>query len=359
VSSFGYRLFEIHLRERNGHKDKEMSDVAGVHLAELVASVIDNQLMARTVVGMPDAAADDTPPDEDPNRNKPGMQITACKRIGHQVHVDVLYGRYSDFRRALRPPGSAEPDAELDGLAPAREYRLILNFPPKGTKGVLIAEDIGRSCPVKMFIRWFRHASQEEAVSLGTAAAAGNSDPEKAAASAVWHRLAAYPMSDPGHLKKLIDDGLLDRVELTKTSIGKAGTPSKRGMELTVSDLKPKHQAALAALAIQWSKRKFAPDDEEGKKAAKITDADGARSLATILGDDIAILDFDDGYLVLKEGGKSKNISPSRLSDLFIYPIDRDRQPSRVAFYERGRDTAKSLAKSSETASLEWPPLEL
>ncbi len=277
---YGLRLFEVELRQGNGRKAVDVSNAGGEHLAELAERVLRDRLFDRTLVGFPDADYDGAgdaasiPEDErDRHLNKPGLRVEAVQRHGHTVIASVFYGRYGAFRRGLRAPGSVDPDPDLHGIAPARGYQVVLNLPPKGTRGVLAVEDISRSCPVTMFVRWLKWASQEHAADL--AAAAHTGDPEaatKAAAKAVWWRLAVHPMADVEHLKRLVQQGRLERVQLIRKAVGADGTRSKAELELTVRNLSGRHEL-ISDLMREWTRRKFRDPGDAAEEEAAVTDS--------------------------------------------------------------------------------------
>ncbi len=222
---------------------------------------------------------------------------------------------------------------------------------------MLAVEDVSRSCPVTMSVRWLKQASRDDAKERA-AQQAGDGKTTEPAAAETWWRLAVHPMADVEHLQRLIKQGQLERVQLIKKGVGADNTRSKAEMELRVNRLTGR-QGSIAALVEQWAQRKFQDDPgEEGDQGVPvITDADAAKALAAVLGQDIAELGFDDCYVMINDDGKSKPISPSRLSDYFIYHIARDRQPTPLAFYEQARDTAQRVTRSGELAGLQWPPI--
>ena len=57
---------------------------------------------------------------------------------------------------------------------------------------------------------------------------------------------------------------------------------------------------------------------------------------------------------MLQDGDRTKRISPSRISELFTYEIDRERRPSNLDFYKADRSRAQRLANPLKL-HLEWP----
>ncbi len=136
---YGLRLFEVELRQGKGRKAVDVSKAGGEHLAVLVERLLRDRLIGRTLVGFPDADGRDmsdessTPDSDDAEKhlNEPGLRIEDVRRHGHTVVASAFYGRYGAFRRGLRAPGSVDPDPDLQGIAPARGYQLVLNLPPQ------------------------------------------------------------------------------------------------------------------------------------------------------------------------------------------------------------------------------------
>ncbi len=364
---YGFRVFEVGLREGNGRKARDVAKCGDEHLAAYVERLLRERLLERTVTDKADSGGEEGSVPTDRHRGQQALQVSSVERTEHMVRATMFFGRYSDFLRGLRVPGSAEPDADLADIAPARSYRVILNLPPTGERGVLVVEDISRSCPVQMFVRSLKQASQQHAADR--AAAPHPDDPEaatRAVVSGTWWRLAAYPMADEEHLAQLIRDGKLERVELIRKGYGRDNTPSKTKLELRVNRLGGSTLARIPEIVSEWARANMrgGDSDETARTDGKhktITDAEGARALAALIGEDIdadlEAMDFDDGYVVLSENGKGKSLSPSRLSDYFIYPLAQDRQPSDLAFYDSARDTVQRVAKATKLTGLSWPSI--
>jgi hypothetical protein len=351
MPSYGFRLFEVQLRERGGHKPKDVSKVGDEHLAVYVERLLNARLKDRTLVGLPATeSAGEEPPMDEAHRNKPGLRVEEVERTGHLVIATMYFGRYSDFARGLALPGG--DDADLKDVAPSRPFRVVLNLPATGSPGVLVVEDIGRSTPTKMLIRWLKQASQDDAAER--AATNAKTGEEEAVAASTWWRLALKPMADLEHLQELVAAGKLEKIHLIRRGYGRGNTPDKREMELSYNAITDKKSRDIAKLLPAWVRGKYGDDGDGDSKA---TDADAAKALAAVLGDDFEALGFDDGYVVLDDGGKNKPVSPSRLSDYFVYLVDPERQPSRLAFYEAARDTAKRIAKATGTTSVTWPSI--
>lgn len=360
---YGFRLYNLELRERaRGRTPIKVEQCGAEHLADHLERLLETRLLERTFAGPPPSDAQDpaAAPVESVGEAEPirpqtstGLRVIDVDRDGYMVRATVYYGRYSDFKVGLRLPGSEDPDPALDGIAPARSYRVIFNLPAKGTTGVLVVEDCSRSHPTKMLIGYLRLASQQASIEAALKEHTDDAEAaEKAAGKGNWWRLDARPMADPEHLQNLIEQGRLERIQLTRKAYGRDNAKSSAAWELSVKDLSEASRNRVLEHIKGWLPTK----DKDGKET-KVTDADAAKQLAALLGESVEDLGFDDGYVVIEDAGKSKQLSPSRLSDYFIYPISQDRQPLDLAFYERARDTAMRVAKATGTTSLEWPPI--
>ncbi|HVF06386.1 MAG TPA: hypothetical protein VNA20_16205 [Frankiaceae bacterium] len=355
MARYGFRLFEVELREKLGRKARDFSEAGGEHYGTMVERLLKTRLAGQKLVGYPSTGSDeDGSPDEQlAHRNKPALLVDDVLRTGTVVRWRAQYGRYSDFDIGLGLPGA--PDADLRDVAPTRGFRVVLNLPAKGTKGVLAVEDISRSCPVVMLARWLKQVSQDDVAHR--AAEAFNKggtkyeDEATAIADAPWWRLAAKPMADEEHLRKLIEDGKLERIQLIRKGSSVARTPDTREMELTIRALSQKKQRDLDKIVTRWFQQRSQEVD-----GPPPTDAEGAKDLSALLGEEVEALGFDDGYVVINDGSK-KQISPSRLSDYFVYALSNDRQPSDLAFYEAVGGQHKRIARATQTDGLEWPSI--
>ncbi len=375
---YGYRLYQAQVCKGRGLKPQDVSDCGGRHFAvvaeELLRGLAGTTMVGKPAIDSPDDASDEQDVAAAPrdHSGQPAFRVESVERHGTLLLVKVLAGRYSDFTMGLAATGGA--DVSLDGIAPSRPFRVALNLPATGTDGVLAVEDISRSCPVDHFQRWLRWASQEAGIAALQEERTEAPGPPSASqptvqedlSNADWWRLKLSPMADEDHLRRLIRSGKLERVQLVRHARTASRGPGTRELELTATGLDTPQSQRVEEIVLDWGRRLGrafglvdVPSDPDAEPEPKPTDQEAAEALAAVLGKDISHLDFDDGYVVIADAqGKSKQISPSRLSDYFIYPIQRDRRPLDVPFWRAARDTHVRIAVVTNTATLEWPSVD-
>ena len=359
MAYYGYRLFEIELRERNARKPAPFEDCAGEHY-----SVIAHRLL-RAVTGetkVESKPGEELDPDEivdgvegNPFAGRRGVRVVDVEREGHTVWVDVLVGRYGELVTAQGAPGKTA-DADLTGRAPSDTYRLGFYFPDKGTRGVLVAEDISRACPVDI-VRNALLLEGSRAESVHRAKRTRRLEVSEQVPS--WWKLILTPMIDEEKVNNLINAGNSQEVKLTRHGVGSGRGRDSVDYEFRAAALSAGQRADLAALITQWGRelmgrRRARPADRS--KMGIPSDVEGAAQLSALLGEQITALNFDDGFVVVADAdGKTKKISPTRLNEVWTYPLTRDRRPTDLVFHERSRDTAKRLAVSTRMTGMEWP----
>lgn len=354
MAYYGFRLFQIELRALNGRKPQPFEDCEGEHYS-VIAHRILQSTVGETVVEERRASEGDDAMDEDlgdPFAGRRGVRVLKVQREGHTVWADVLAGRYGDHEIAQGTPGQTG-DSDLKGRAPSYTYRLGFYFPTKGTQGVVAVEDISRSCPIDLVRHLLLRGSQAEATSRPKAK---DGEPEKVP---IWWKLAITPMIDEEQVNRLVTQGKSQRVELKKHGLGASRSRDALEYELNAPGLTDTQRSQLAQLVASWARdsmRRRRGSAAERQEAGVPSDTEGARQLAALLGEKIAALNFDDGFVVLEGGdGKTKKISPTRLNEVFTYPLSRNGRPTDVAFHDKTRQTARRVARSLRMTGMEWP----
>jgi hypothetical protein len=352
MAYYGFRLFEIELRALSGRKAIPFEDCGGEHysvIAHRILQTAKGTTIVEEKTADPDDVADGA--DGDPFAGRRGIRVLKVERLGHTLWIDVLAGRFGDQEIAQGAPGQTE-DSDLRGRAPSYTFRIGFYFPAKGTRGVVAIEDISRSCPIDLVRQLLLKGSRAEAEAKKPKKGEEEKPP-------IWWKLIITPMVDEEQVTRLINSGKSQRVELKKHGLGAGRGRDALEYELSAPGLTDSQRNEVAQLVASWGrdlmKRRRATPDERSKMGVP-SDTDGARELATLLGQKIQALDFDDGFVVVEDGdGKTKKISPTRLNEVFTYPLSRNGRPSDVAFHERTRETARRLATSMRITGMEWP----
>lgn len=400
---YGYRLFVVQLFAGMARTPVDFSECGGKHYIDIATQLLKD--MRGVTLVQPkrtDLAADEDVVEAeaqttiDPLAGRKGLAVRVVHQEGALIYGEALVGTFGDHEAALAAPpelvevplpdvgeDAGEPeflpplaseDIDLKGRAPARRFRFVLNLPAEGTLGALFVEDISRSCPVDLIVGWLRRRAKDAADATLAEVSEDATSAERRKAAA-WWRLMATAAIDDQHFNEMLEQGHLNKVELVRHSIASDGTRGAEDLRLTA----PRPEALtpaddLVQLAKDWYQvykerrnkvidgqpaKRLSKDERKAVKAQELevknqTDQEAAQEMAALLGNPVVDLSFDDGWLVLQDGDRTKRISPSRISELFTYEIDRERRPSNLDFYKAGRFRAQRLANPLKL-HLEWP----
>jgi hypothetical protein len=160
-------------------------------------------------------------------------------------------------------------------------------------------------------------------------------------------------MGDEQHLNEMISAGKFGKVELVKHDVTPDRKRTKEILRLTAPSIEGGLVSEVAHVVKDWWERTRRTGDKPA--VGRPSDADGAQQLAAVLVKDVQGLDFDDGWVVLEDsGGRTNRISPSRMSEVFIYPLSIDDRVSDIAFYRDVRARAVRVGLTVPV-TVEWP----
>ncbi|POX90635.1 hypothetical protein C3477_06765 [Mycobacterium kansasii] len=319
MASYGFRLFTFKISKEHGRKDWPL-----IETKKDAPDWTYRDHVKATTQGHIEQSVHGPPPRLDgQDRNidldvQPVMQLRAlAQRGGHLLGV-IRHGRPAGHDLAL--PKSSLQDAEpidISDYAPTREYRFALLFPDPGDEGVLAMESVSGACPARFLVQWMRAWSQQW----------GLTDPEN---PKPWFRIKVYALGDQGQLDKFLETSRLDKMVLVSRRTGASRQRQEEEFRLTSTLDSTRKTRAVVKL--------------KNAVKAKQSDEDMAHELAGLLGTDVGKLDLDDGWLILETPGYGRRqVSPSRLPDVFTYPIG-DTRPSADEFRAEVRQKVQELA---------------
>jgi hypothetical protein len=292
---YGFRLFYFGIHARMGHTPLELDQkLNGKTCAELLDQTLDTLTADNsTRAGMPSlkntADGGDVTPAAPAERGDVAIKFEHHDQPGpRHLSLTVRYGRVYGHDLAIAPSG----DANIAGKAPSHVFRAEILLPKAGAQGLLVVEDIDRSCPGPAIGQWISKQSKWDAGDDGR-----------------WWRMRLQRLSDDERLQELIRNS--KKAEIRLRRYGKSGSGKRRQTPLWITA--PVEQASdlkrLANEARKWLL---------GDTAAK---SQGVAILAEVAGDGVTELNPDEGGLYIEDGSTTKKITPDRLDEVFVYPI--------------------------------------
>ncbi|WP_370942028.1 hypothetical protein AB5J62_23250 [Amycolatopsis sp. cg5] len=360
ATTYGYRLFKVELREGFGRSSVDFSKCKDEHYLDVASRLL--QLLMSTQVGRPLlrnnlSIEDEIDPPEGEVETFSGQkafQVISEKKIQWAIYGEVFAGLFSEYEVALGVPGRTE-DRELGDHAPSKRFRFALILPEEGTAGVLVVEVIGRTCPVDLITRWLAYCSQQQALAEEIDEENDKEFRPARAKAARWWRPVAQAMMDNDRLLQIIKEGRFGSVELVKHEIQSDRTRQKVKFKLKAPAVDEGVVKEVTAAIKTWFNERLPSDTADVRKIS--SNKDGAKTLAAIFGADVANLDFDDGWVQVEdEAGRPTNISPSRMSEIFTYPLSVGKKVDDETFYYRARVTYGQLSIAAKI-DVEWPEL--
>lgn len=315
LTSYGFRLFKTDIVVRDGRKSQawEYSHTGpdGTTATVLDIDRIESTLKSRMHVperGLP-LGPNARPLTASEEKERPVFQLEAVTRISSTIlSAELRYGRHRDEDVALPAVNTASGNVDLTDHAPTRSYRVALFAPTTGTAGMMAVEAIARACPSAYFVKWLRRWMMDDVTT-----------PE---GTGEWRKLRAYAATDPSRLAQFVNSSSASKAVLIQRSVG----PNRRPKEVRfqVEAAIYSNQSSSVTKLLQSAITSSSDDGD--------ADADYANELADVLGaSDLGQLNFDDGYVVVDTESGKQNVSPSRIPEIFTYPIGNER-PLDAAF---------------------------
>jgi hypothetical protein len=199
--------------------------------------------------------------------------------------------------------------------------------PHTGDVALLGVETIGKMCPYIYFVRWATQWSRDFQGRLD--------EREPLAGDKVrsWWRLKATSLGSKDQLLSFLKQGTVDEMVLINHYIDSQRDEIHERFRVTAKLHGPK----------LWQRNKINSVFE--------VESDGAfaKKLAEEFGYDIDQLDLDDGWIVVQTAAGPKKVSPSRLPDVFTYPVS-DHRPTMEEFLTEVKKQAIPLAKAIDAS---------
>ncbi|WP_297616489.1 hypothetical protein [Nocardioides sp.] len=287
-------MYYFGLHEGMGRSPLSMDDKFGDKTAvELLSGLLD-QLTAdqSTRWAMPSLRnaedGSDVTPEVPSERGHRAIKLIDWSQPGSlHFSVNVRYGSVDGHDLAIGPT-----DVDIKGAAPSHPYRVEILLPKSGDQGLLIAEDVDRSCPGLAVAQWIGKQSKTN----------GGTQP--------WWRMRAEPLSDDKRLSDLIANSKKAEIRLKRK--GKTTTDKRYQTPLTI----------VAQLDRSDERGKLLDEAKKWLLGDKKAKAESVGILSEIAG--VGDLDPDEADVYLTDGKTGQRIKPWQLDDVFIYPTGSD-----------------------------------
>lgn len=319
MTSYGFRMYRFEIRKERTRKEihplkVESKDKPTWYYRTHLLSAAE-EYRDRSVHGLPpklDAA------DRDQNLDlAPVFRLVDIEQEGDHLFGSVRHGRPAGHDLALPKASlSGKPPIDISDYSPTREYRFAFYFPEPGNEGILAVEAISGACPTRYLVQWARWWSQ---------AAGMKAKPEEP-----WYNLRASALADAVQISDFIDNSQVVEVVLVA---GKKGASRQR---------KTEEFRITSTLNVQGKAK--ALQELNAVIQAGQSDEELAEALAAHLGRNVEDIDLDDGWVVVDTDYGQQQISPSRIPDVFTYPIG-ETEPDDPTFYDALKVKARALAK--------------
>lgn len=305
VTSYGFKLFQLELVRRDGRIPQEWTYKKGEEVRNRSADLLRILKKNMDVVerGLP-LGPDARPLTESEQKARPVFTLEGVQSVGSAIFLEIRYGRHKDEDLGLPLLEDSDESIDLTDIAPTRCYRVGLFPPTTGTRGVMAIEAISRACPSKYLLRWARNWAQEDAFT------------DSGQDSQEWYKIRAHAAMDPG----LLDRYLQQAEAQTVCLIQRHDTTSRR------RDTE-RFRVEAAVYSNQSDDVMTRVNDAiVSEVSEEDADARFASDLGDILGHGLQELDIDDGWVVVDIPAVGRQqISPSRVPEIFVYPIGNER----------------------------------
>jgi hypothetical protein len=264
--------------------------------------------------------ADEFVPSDDPGT--PRLVVTDVTVSGRRLDVEVEYGHLGWHHRAVG--ATKDTVSDLTDQSPMQRYRVTMLIPDRGTAGLAAAETISGGHALDMLNAWLNLRAWKEW-----------GDDEML-------RLMTPKLTDMERVLELLDNpNALAEVQLARTKNATIdGVPSSGKITLREEVVPGTKVDALKKLLGEWNRNAF-KYDAQGKLLE-------VKALAEVIAPGAGEIGFDDGYIQLQaDGGKKVTVRPTKLGDLYAYPIS-DVRPSDYTWTEAVKTRLLAIAAGDD-----------
>ncbi|TCR15413.1 hypothetical protein [Streptomyces sp. BK205] len=334
MTSYGYRLFSFQVFRGSKRTPLDLADCKGESYQEIAESLL-KILSVGTAVGDPTDEGQ-AEVEEGGTFGKPALRVEGVRVVDNTIRATVWAGKFGSHEKAIGDV--TESDTDIKDKAASNLFRVIFAFPEEGDIGILAVETIGPSCPVSKLARWMTKKSKDEAT---------NGSNEGA-----WWRISVSPLADENRLAEMIREGQAQTLVLVRHAITAGRTRSVKDVEITASLAVSGRMEQTVKVVQSWYRRN--KDTGESEEPG-ISNEQGARQLAAIVGPQLVNMDLDDGWVQIEDpDGQVKRVRPTQMADVFTYRLSEGQPPVTPRFYASVRETALRLQPAAKVG-IDWP----
>ncbi|MGW9186012.1 hypothetical protein [Streptomyces rubiginosohelvolus] len=332
MTSYGYRLFTFQVYRGFKRTPLDLADCKGDPYQEIAESLL-KTLSVGTVVGEPTEEGQ-AEVEVEGAFGKPALRVEEVRVVDNTIRATVWAGKFGSHEKAIGDVAGS--DTDIKDKAASNLFRVVLAFPEEGDTGILAVETIGRSCPVAQLTRWMTKKSRDAAT--------------QGADEGAWWRICVTPLADENRLAEMIREGQAQRLVLVRHATTAGRTRVVRDIEITASLAVSSRMDKAVQIVQGWYRHKRQMEEDPA-----VTDEEGARQLAAIVGPQVADMDLDDGWVQIEDpDGQVKRVKPSQMTDVFTYRLSEDQPPVTPRFYASVRETAVGLQPAAKVG-IDWP----
>ncbi|MFB8214622.1 hypothetical protein [Streptomyces anulatus] len=329
MTSYGYRLFTFQVYRGFKRTPLDLADCKGDPYQEIAESLL-KTLSVGTVVGEPTEEGQ-AEVEVEGAFSKPALRVEEVRIVDNTIRATVWAGKFGSHEKAIGDVAGS--DTDIKDKAASNLFRVVLAFPEEGDIGILAVETIGRSCPVAQLTRWMTKKSRDEAT--------------QGADEGAWWRICVTPLADENRLAEMIREGQAQRLVLVRHATTAGRTRVVRDIEITASLAVSSRMDKAVQIVQGWYRHKRQMEEDPA-----VTDEEGARQLAAIVGPQVADMDLDDGWVQIED--PDGQVKPSQMTDVFTYRLSEDQPPVTPRFYASVRETAVGLQPAAKVG-IDWP----
>jgi hypothetical protein len=318
MAVYGFRIHTLRPHVARGRTDEAFLQIEDVSAAggpadafEHVKADLLGLKEAKTQVGTPTFYVDDDHEEirlgeQDGKENLPYFEVIDFSHADRVIEVSVETGKEADHDALVSRDGTHQ---EIKKKAAVRRATVLLIFPRSGDLALMVSEVRGRNYAGERLLQWLTRRAQRAAVS---------SEADGKRSEEPWLNWKMEPQIDGDRLDGILQASSDHSLKLRRRTKSSAGGRGSYDLELVQFGLKQTKPEQVLEMLAKWADRLGSGTELDRRKQA-------AEDVATLVGQPVGDVDFDDGEISFKENGKTQTVTSESIDKLFVYPIGAKR----------------------------------